>query len=145
MEGRLPSSHGRILIVDSYRASLVALQALLIGEGYLVETARCCAEGLALALAVLPDVVLTELSTREMIGIRLWHELSPDLPVIVVTAWVDAASATDALRAGARDYLTKPLDFPALLLCIERATRPRFAIALASVGPAARLRASAGM
>jgi DNA-binding NtrC family response regulator len=56
-----------------------------------------------------------------MIGIRLWHELSPGLPVIVVTASATSTSGKEALRAGAEDYMAKPLDFAALLLSIERA------------------------
>jgi two-component system response regulator HydG len=121
----LPDSRTRVLVIDSHRPSLAALQALLIDEGYVVDTARSGAEGVALAQARIPDVVLTDLNIPGMIGIGSWHALSPDLPVIVVTVWADRASATDALRAGAEDYLTKPVDFAALLLSIERATTPR--------------------
>jgi two-component system response regulator HydG len=59
-----------------------------------------------------------------MDGVELLKKLraqDSDLPVIVVTAFGDVASAVNAMRAGAEDYLTKPVDFDALALSIERA------------------------
>jgi signal transduction histidine kinase len=77
-----------------------------------------------------PDVVLAELHLPAMDGIELCrnvHEIHPDLPVILIAAVEDMASVVRALRAGAEDYLTKPLDFVAMLLGIERAIQRRAA------------------
>jgi signal transduction histidine kinase len=118
------------LIIDDDRAALTALQSLLIDEGYLVEQAGSGAEALAMVQVNPPDVVLTDLRMPEISGIRLCsklHELNPELPVIVVTGMADTAAAVDALRAGAEDFLTKPVDVGALLVSVERATKRRAA------------------
>jgi two-component system response regulator HydG len=64
----------------------------------------------------------------EMDGMTLLGKLresDPDLPVIVATAFGDVSSAVAAMRAGAADYLTKPIDIDALLIAIERARERR--------------------
>jgi two-component system response regulator HydG len=53
------------------------------------------------------------------------REQDPDLPVIVVTSVDDASTAIQAMRSGAEDYLTKPLDFDALSVALERALESR--------------------
>jgi len=57
--------------------------------------------------------------------LRALHALDGELPVIVATAYGDVASAVEAMRAGATDYLTKPIDFDAMLIAIERARERR--------------------
>ena len=78
----------------------------------------------------LPDVVLTDLQMPRIQGIELCqrlHELDADLPVIVMTAHSDMQSVIESLRAGAEDYLIKPLDFDTVLWCVERAIARRAA------------------
>ena len=73
-------------------------------------------------------MVVTDLKMPEMDGMTLLGKLREsdrDLPVIVVTAFGDVSSAVAAMRAGASDYLTKPIDFDALLVAIERALERR--------------------
>jgi len=63
-----------------------------------------------------------------MDGVELVAKLrvrDPDLPVIVVTAFGDIGSAVEAMRAGAANFLTKPVDFDALIVSIERALQNR--------------------
>ncbi|MGZ5969530.1 MAG: sigma-54-dependent transcriptional regulator, partial [Polyangiales bacterium] len=82
------------------------------------------AEALEIAADHPVDVVVTDLKMPGMDGVELMkrlHEAHPDLPSIVVTAFGDVSSAVGAMRAGAADYLTKPVDFEALTLSIERA------------------------
>jgi two-component system response regulator HydG len=118
----------RVLVVDDEANARSGLEKLLRQEGYSVE---CAADG-ALALAAVgetpPDVVVTDLKMPRMDGMQLlakMREQDFEIPVIVVTAFGDVSSAVTAMRAGAADYLTKPVDFDALMLSIERVIEQR--------------------
>lgn len=118
----------RILVVDDDPSALSALRKLLRGAGYDVDTAEDGAAALALAAKTRPDVVVTDLNMPGLDGITLvqkLHEQRKDLPVVVVTSSDDLGSAVAAMRAGAEDYLTKPLDLDALTLVVDRALERR--------------------
>lgn len=71
-----------------------------------------------------PDAVLMDLRMEGMDGISTLREikaLAPELPVLIMTAYSSLETAVEALRLGAYDYLTKPLDFDELKLTLERA------------------------
>ncbi|AUX45815.1 Fis family transcriptional regulator [Sorangium cellulosum] len=114
----------RVLVVDDEASARSGLEKLLRQEGYLVDAAADGVEALEVAAERPPAVVVTDLKMPRMDGVALLGKLreqDPDVPVIVVTAFGDVSSAVQAMRAGAEDYLTKPVDFDALLLAIERA------------------------
>ncbi|XYH94544.1 sigma-54-dependent transcriptional regulator [Sorangium sp. So ce1128] len=114
----------RVLVVDDEASARSGLEKLLRQEGYAVDAAGDGVEALEVAAERPPDVVVTDLKMPKMDGVALLGKLreqDPTLPVIVVTAFGDVSSAVQAMRAGAEDYLTKPVDFDALLLSIERA------------------------
>jgi two-component system response regulator HydG len=114
----------RVLVVDDEPAARSALERLLIGEGYGVTTAEDGQAALARVRENAPDVVVTDLQMPRMDGMALLkavRESHRDLPVIVATSMQDLSAAVTAMRAGAEDYLTKPIDFDALLVAIERA------------------------
>ncbi|WP_437775792.1 sigma-54-dependent transcriptional regulator [Sorangium sp. So ce1097] len=114
----------RVLVVDDEASARSGLEKLLRQEGYAVDVAGDGAEALEIAAERPPDVVVTDLKMPKMDGMALLGKLreqDPSLPVLVVTAFGDVTSAVQAMRAGAEDYLTKPVDFDALLLSIERA------------------------
>ena len=118
----------RILVVDDEASARSGLEKLLKQEGYAVDLAEDGALALARAIESPPDVVVTDLKMPNMDGIELTkklHELDADLPVIVATAFGDVGTAVAAMRAGADDYLTKPIDFDALSLSLERALERR--------------------
>lgn len=124
----MPHSHTRILVVDDEPAPRGVLAELLRLDGYLVELAATGTAAWKMVQESPPDLVLTELNMPELDGIGLCrrvHDVCPDLPVVVVTAMADMTSALAALRAGAEDYLMKPLDIETLLLTLERATQRR--------------------
>jgi two-component system, NtrC family, response regulator HydG len=119
---------GRVLVVDDEPSARSGLEKLLKQEGYTVDVAADGAGALTIASERPPDVVVTDLKMPQMDGVELLgklHEQDADLPVIVVTAFSDVSSAVSAMRAGAEDYLTKPVDFDALTLAIERAIERR--------------------
>ena len=85
-------------------------------------------EALDIARVQHVDVIVTDLKMPGMDGITLLQKLRErdrNLPVIVTTAFGDVESAVTAMRAGAEDYLTKPIEFDALVVSIERALERR--------------------
>ncbi len=123
-------SNVRILVVDDESDACTGMKRLLEHEGYVVDTAGDGNEALAIVAERAPEVVVTDLKMPGMDGMTLLAKLREsdrDIPVIVATAFGDVSRAVAAMRAGASDYLTKPIDFEALLVAIERA-RERHAL-----------------
>ena len=117
-----------ILVVDDEPSARSGLEKLLVSEGYTVDTAEDGVAALAVAVEHPPDIVVTDLKMPRMDGIELLtkiRELDKDMPFIVATSFQDLGSAVAAMRAGAEDYLPKPIDFDALTLVIERALERR--------------------
>jgi PAS domain S-box-containing protein len=124
-------SRQRILVVDDDVGSRTALDALLRVDGFETSHAGDGEAALADAARELPDLVLTDLQMPVMDGVTLCqrlHELDRDLPVIIMTAHSDMQSVIDSLRAGAEDYLIKPVLADAVLWCVKRALGRRAAI-----------------
>ena len=117
----------RVLVVDDEPAARSGLEKLL-SERFTVDTAEDGVVALAHAAEHPPDVVVTDLKMPNMDGIELTkklHEVDDELPVIVATALGDVNNAVHAMRAGADDYLTKPIDYDALVVAIERSLERR--------------------
>jgi two-component system, NtrC family, response regulator HydG len=118
----------RILVVDDDSSARTAVRSLLESEGYQVDSAADGQAALERLAELPPDAIVTDLDMPVMNGMQLLAELRSrghDLPVIVVTSAAELRSAVEAMRAGATDYITKPVDFDALLLAIERAVEQR--------------------
>ncbi|HJA09533.1 MAG TPA: sigma-54 dependent transcriptional regulator [Candidatus Mailhella merdigallinarum] len=113
-----------ILIVDDDQPHRSMLRTVLRGWGYGVEEADDGTTAVALVRERAFDVVLTDVRMAHMDGITTLSQIrawNPAIPVLIMTAWSSVESAVDALRLGAYDYLTKPLDFDVLRLSLERA------------------------
>jgi two-component system response regulator HydG len=122
------SKKAHVLVVDDEPGAREALQKLLSAEGYSVEVAEDGVAALAIAAERPPDVVVTDVNMPRMDGMALLKKLREqdrDLPVIVATSIQDLSAAVAAMRAGAEDYLTKPIDFDALSVVVERALERR--------------------
>jgi DNA-binding NtrC family response regulator len=114
----------RVLVVDDEQSARQGMQLLLSHEGYDVALASHGREALEVLAERPCDVVITDLKMPEMDGITLVsaiRERYASLPVIVITAFGDVASAVTAMRAGAEHYLVKPVDFDELSVALERA------------------------
>ena len=75
-----------------------------------------------------PDALLTDLRMPEMSGIEVVREIrehDANLPVFVITAFAEIDSAIEALKAGATEYLTKPINFPGLIALLNKALDAR--------------------
>jgi DNA-binding NtrC family response regulator len=114
---------GRILVVDDEVNARTALAELLRDEGFEVETAADAFKALGKYEAFGPHVVITDLKMPGMDGIALVKKLRGErdgVAIVVMTAFGDVTSAVDAMRSGAADYLTKPLNFDELLVVLDR-------------------------
>ena len=111
------------MVVDDDVYARTALVELLRQEGYDVAAAPDASRAVGRFSSFTPDLVLTDLMMPDMDGIELTKRLraAPDpVAVVVMTASEAVSSAIDAMRAGASDYLTKPIHYDELLLVIDR-------------------------
>ena len=113
-----------VLVVDDEPLQRDILKTILNDEGYETYTASSAEEGLRIVKEFKPDVVLTDLKMEGMDGIE-FIECIPkepfELSTIIMTAYGTISSAVEAIKRGAFDYLTKPLDKDTLLLTVRRA------------------------
>ena len=115
---------GRILIVDDEANARAALSEILREEGYETETAGDGLKALGKLGSFAADLVLTDLKMPGLDGIGLLRELrtaSPSAVVVVMTAFGTIDSAVEAIKLGAENYLTKPLQPDALVAVVARA------------------------
>ncbi|MFQ3573002.1 MAG: sigma-54 dependent transcriptional regulator [Thermodesulfovibrionales bacterium] len=113
-----------IIVADDERPQREIIKDILVDEGYEVYTASTVEECLSLVDKLSPDVVITDLKMGRSSGLDLLDrvqkdELSP--AVIIMTAFGTVSSAVEAMKKGAFDYLTKPLDKDSILLTIKKA------------------------
>jgi len=114
----------KILVVDDDTGHLAMLRTVLSGWGYLPEGASDGAAAVAKVREGPFDAVLLDIRMAGMGGMEALSrikEYNPAVPVIIMTAYSSVDTAVPALKAGAYDYLTKPLDLDVLHLTLERA------------------------
>jgi len=118
----------KILVVDDEASARSGLSKLLEQEGYSVESAADGLLALDSIAETAPALIITDLKMPNLDGMGLLAKLREqglDIPTIVTTAFGEVSVAVQAMRAGAEDYLTKPIDFDALLLAVERTLQRR--------------------
>ncbi len=117
---------GRVLIVDDDRGMCEMLCADLELRGLQAIWTTSPHEAFEKLKADVYQVVLTDLKMPGMSGTELCERIvanRPDVPVVVMTAFGSLETAVDAMRAGAYDFVTKPVEMDMLALTIERAVR----------------------
>jgi two-component system response regulator GlrR len=113
---------GKILIVDDDRNLLQVIRMRLEAEGFDVTAVATAAEALAHAKVEIFELALIDLKLKDGSGIELMAHLqqtTPELPVIILTAYGTIDSAVEAIQKGARSYVTKPFDYRDLLIKIR--------------------------
>ncbi|HSN93042.1 MAG TPA: sigma-54 dependent transcriptional regulator, partial [Anaeromyxobacteraceae bacterium] len=120
----------RILVIDDEKTFRVVAEAALRTEGYEAFSASSAGEGLALAREHAPDVVILDQNLPDSDGLSVLEQLlreggEPGPAVVMATAYGDLPSAVKALKLGALDYLTKPLQLPELLVTVQKAVDGR--------------------
>jgi two-component system, cell cycle response regulator DivK len=114
----------RILLVEDNELNRDMLSRRLARRGYEVEIAVDGIDGLRMAAAVSPDLILLDLSLPEMDGWEVLRQLKQDagmkkIPVVALTAHALVTDRTRALEAGFDEYDIKPVEMPRLLQKIE--------------------------
>ncbi len=112
-----------ILVVDDDKTHRMMLKMLLTEWGYCVKEADDGSTGFDMIKNLCFDIVLLDMKMLKMSGMEALekiNEYNPALPVIIMTAYSSVETAVEALKKGAYDYLTKPLDFDKLKLTIQR-------------------------
>jgi two-component system response regulator AtoC len=122
------SERGRVLVVEDDSALSGLLERGLGRRGFEVRAVGSAEQALALLRESELDALLTDLRLGATDGLALTHEallVQPDLPVVVMTAFGSLDTAVGAIRAGAYDFLTKPIDVDAASLTLDRAVQYR--------------------
>jgi two-component system response regulator AtoC len=118
-----------ILVIDDDPGFRKLLETILSGEGYTVETGASVAEAIRAGNRRQFDLVISDLKLPDGDGLQIlrwWKEHMPETPVIMVTGFGTVASAVEAMKLGAVDYLGKPLSSPdELRLLVEKALEQR--------------------
>ncbi|HEX7416334.1 MAG TPA: sigma-54 dependent transcriptional regulator [Smithellaceae bacterium] len=118
----------KILIVDDELNMRLVLSAMLKKEGYEVASASDGREALQILKSSKIAVVVTDLKMPDIDGMELLNHISeqyPEIPVIMITAHGTVATAVEALKKGALDYITKPFDIDELKNVISKAMKTR--------------------
>ncbi len=112
-----------ILAVDDEANQRKILAGYLKKKGYNVIEANSAEQGIELANKNLVDLILTDFKMPGKTGVDLLKEVrakNPEAAIVIMTAFGTIESAVEAMRAGAYDYITKPIDFDELELLIQR-------------------------
>jgi len=115
-----------VLVADDDKAHRLMLKTLLEDWGYSVEEAT---DGRAAVDSVRDrpvDLILMDMRMPDLDGLEATRQIqqyNPAIPIIIITAYSSIPTAVEALKSGAFDYLTKPLDFDAARVVIERALK----------------------
>ena len=117
-----------IMIVDDDPFGRYAMEAALFAPEYSLVVARDGQEALDLALQVLPDVILLDVMMPGMDGFEVCRRFRSDpllaeVPIIMATALADRESRLDGIRAGADEFMSKPIDLVELRTRVRTITR----------------------
>ena len=113
-----------ILVVDDDPAHRTMLRTLLAGWGYSISEADDGSAAIERVHERAFDLILMDIRMIKVSGLQALDEIksfNPSIPIIIMTAYSSVDTAVQALKNGAYDYLTKPLDFDELRLSMERA------------------------
>lgn len=113
-----------VLVVDDDHAHRIMLCTLLSGWGYAIEEADDGQTAILKVHGRAFDLILMDIRMIKVSGLEALEEIqsyNPAIPIIIMTAYSSVETAVSALKKGAYDYLTKPLDFDELRLVMARA------------------------
>ena len=116
----------KLLIIDDERGIRNTLKEILADEGHEVDVAENGKQGLEMAQSKAYDLIYTDIKMPEMDGMELLaaikqNEDTENVPVVMITGHGDVETAVQALKAGAYDFLLKPLDLNRILITTKNA------------------------
>jgi DNA-binding NtrC family response regulator len=112
----------KILVVDDEAAMREVIQMRLLEWGFDVRLAKDGLQGKELAESYDPDIVISDVVMPQLTGMELLRALKagkPERPVILITAQATVDLAVEAMKQGASDFVTKPIDYSKLKLTLE--------------------------
>jgi len=113
-----------ILVVDDDDAHRLMLKTLIGGWGYAISQANDGSVAIEMVAQQPFDLILMDIRMLKVSGLEALEQIkqiNPAIPVIIMTAYSSIDTAVEAIKKGAYDYLTKPLDFDRLRLIVDRA------------------------
>lgn len=122
------TTHRDILIVEDEVNIRTALVTVLEKRGYRARAAGTAEEALALLEDAEADLLITDLKMPGVSGMELLHQVKekwPQMEVVVITAYGTIETAVEAMRLGAYDYLTKPIDRERFPIVVDKALERR--------------------
>ncbi|MBC8432740.1 MAG: sigma-54-dependent Fis family transcriptional regulator [Desulfobacterales bacterium] len=114
----------KILIVDDDSTHRKMLETVLSTDGYNIRQAEDGQAAIAAVEESFYDLILMDIRMNQIGGIEALKgikEISPEIPIIMMTGYSSVSTAVDALKSGAYDYLTKPLDIDELKILVNNA------------------------
>ena len=118
------SDRKKILIVDDDASHRLMLKAFLTDAGYQVYEAGDGQEAIEMVNEQFFDLIMLDLKMKRVGGLEALQrikEISPAIPVLIMTAYASVKTAVAGLKMGAFDYLVKPLDMDEVLIIVEKA------------------------
>ncbi len=115
---------GTVLVVDDDQAHRTMLKTLVSGWGYEISEADDGGTAIQMVHERPYDLILMDIRMIKVSGLEALSQIkiyNPAIPIIIMTAYSSVETAVEALKKGAYDYLTKPLDFDEVRLTMERA------------------------
>ncbi|MBW1815196.1 MAG: sigma-54-dependent Fis family transcriptional regulator, partial [Deltaproteobacteria bacterium] len=115
-----------VLVVDDEPEMRIALTHALSRSGYSVETASNGLEGLSKFKKKDFNIVITDMKMPEMTGMEVLEgikSISPQVPVIMITAFGTINKAVEAMKEGASDYILKPFSSETLEAAVRKACK----------------------
>ncbi len=116
----------KILVVDDEASHRKMIEAVLSDEGYEIKQADDGQSAIDAVKKEFYDLILMDIRMHAVGGIEALKqikEISPAIPIIIMTAYASVDTAVNALKSGAYDYLTKPLDIDELKILVQKTLR----------------------
>jgi FixJ family two-component response regulator len=112
-----------VFVVDDEVSVRESLELLMGAEGWRVETFACAADFISRPRATVPRCLVLDVRLPGLNGLELQRQLAgqTDIPIIFITGYGDVPTSVQAMKAGAFDFLTKPLKSDMLLAAITHA------------------------
>ncbi len=113
-----------ILVVDDDTSHRLMLTTLLSGWGYTIFEANDGEPAIEMVKERFFDLILMDIRMLKVSGLEAMEAIkaiNPDIPIVIMTAYASISTAMGALKNGAYDYITKPIDFEKLRQTIEKA------------------------
>ena len=112
-----------ILLVDDQDSIRFFLEKTLAQEGYEAHTAKTGGEAVELTKKIIPDLILLDLKLPDMDGLEVLKKVKsifPEICVVMITAFGDIETAVTAMKEGAYDFVTKPINLDQLLMVVAK-------------------------